>query len=847
MTWTTAEWTPAETSAAQTESESETGETSSGMARPFSAPGYVAEAEYQEQPSATGETATETLEAELTELTEFASFSPFAHAEAAEDREVLESHFLNELMGAELGEAIGELAQEWSGIHAEISSSGGLGVSGPALNEAGTVLTRQADELATELNRMLETLGETLGEHTATTIGESEFASFLELTESPPMPVGASPAQEQFLRKFARVVGRVARGAVSLAKKGVSLAGKLASLPLRFLFSKLGQLARGLLRAVLNSAIARLPLPLQLPAQRLRSRLFGREAELEGEAETVGELTVGEHGGWSSERALADELAGETVWKGAIPAVGGAEELEAEFLTTVSRFLSAENESEFAQLEAEFAATAAEYEAAPGAAELDAARVALVRELAELRDGESAGPAIERFLPAILPALRIGIRLVGRQRIINMVASLLAKLIRPLVGPQFAVPLARAFTNVGFTTLTLETSAEDRELAGASAVASVLEDTLRRIAEQGNEVFTDTNRLHAETVAAFSEAVAHTIPSSLIRGDLESRETAGSTDTTWMLRPRVYWYRKYSRVFDITLTPQIAAAISTFGGIRLSDALRARGSRLPVKARVHLYETLPGTYLSRIAQLEKDVQGMTPDSWRQFHPLSVAAAGILLGEPGLGADVDPRFTRDRSTVAAGQRFFYLQLPGGGVTKSPPSQAWVTIDARPGRDVIRLSLYLSEPEAQAVASRARQRNTTAFVIALRAAIQAAMYSLKSNPRSRVIFLREASNEAPAGAVAGIGASIVNSIAGKIVDRLMDAAIRLAMDYARSKSDEFVKAADHPAAGVSMLVSIPIPSLSSLLLGPLAPIVGAARILAAILSHRAGMMTVPGLRK
>ncbi|MEV8214365.1 hypothetical protein [Leifsonia sp. NPDC077715] len=854
MTLTNAEWTSAETTAA--EAESETGEVGVRLARPFSAPGYSAEAEAEYQPQEqAGELHAEISESEhneLTESSEFAAFSPFTHAEAAEDREVLENEFLNELAGSELSEAIGELAQEWSGIHAEISSNSGQGVTPPALREAGTVLTRRADEVATELDRMLETLGETLGEHTATTIGESELASFLELTESPPIPIGASPAQEQFFRKFARIVGRVARGAVSLAKKGVSLVGKIASWPLRMLFSKLGQLARGLLRGVLNSAISRLPVVLQAPAQQLRVRLFGREAELEGEGEgeteSLGEVAVGEHGGWSSERALADELEGETVWRGAIPAVGGAQELESEFVTTVSRALAAENEAELAQLEAEYAASAAESEAAPGASELDAARVTLVRELAELRDGESAGPAIERFLPAILPALRIGIRLVGRQRVINLLASVLDKLIRPLVGPRFATPLTRAFLDIGMKAFTLEASAEDRELAGASGVASLLEDTLRRVAERGNEVFTDTNRLHSETVAAFSEAVAHTIPSSLIRGDLESRETSGQTDTTWMLRPRVYWYRKYARVFEITLTPQIAAAITTFGGVRLLDVLRARGVRLPVKVRVHLYETLPGTYLSRISQLEKDVPGMTADGWRQFHTLTVAAAGTLLGEPGLGVDVDPRFTRDRSTVAAGQRFFYLQLPGGGggVAKSLPSQAWVTIDARPGQDIIRLTMYLSEPDAQAVAARARQRNTTAFVIALRAAIQAAMYSLKTNPRSRLIFLREASNEAPAAA-AGAGAAILNAIISKIVDRLVDAAIRLAADYARAKSDEFVKAVDNPAAGVSIQVTVPIPSLSTFLFGPLASVIGAARILGAILSNRLGMRTVPGLRK
>jgi hypothetical protein len=855
MTWTTAESTFAESEYGESEfGESEFGESPGElgeMARPFASPGYAENASAEwEQAQETPEASPGTMEAPQSEFNELNAVSPFAHAEAAEDREVLVHEFLNEMTGTELSEAIGELAQEWSAVHAEVSSNGGLGVSVPALHEASALVTRHADEMAAEVDRFLETLGEQLGEHSATTIGESELASFLEFTESPPIPIGASPAQEQFFKSLGRLVGRVAKGAFNLAKKGISLVGKIASLPFKFIFSNLGKIVRPLLRRVLTWAIGRLPVPLQPIANQLRVRIFGSEAEFGNEAEAFfGE--IGEHGGWTSEQSLVNELEGELTWHGGIPAVGEASALEQEVVTAVSRYLAAENESELAQLEAELNATTAEHEASPGAGELDGARVVLVRELAELRDGESAGPVIERFLPAILPALRIGVRIIGRRRVVNFLADLLAKLIRPLVGPQFATPLSQALVDVGLRIFTLETNAEDRELAGPSAVASIVEDTVRRLAEQGNEIFADTNRLHAETVAAFNEAVAHTVPASMVRGDLDSRETSGTTNATWVLRPRVYWYRKYCRIFEVTLTPQMAAAIPTFGGVRLSDVMRARGIRLPIKVRVHLYETLPGTYLSRISQLEKGVPGMNPGGWRHFHPLSIAAAGVLLGEPGLGADVDPRFTRDRSLVAAGQRFFFLQLPAGaggsgGVSPATPSQAFVTIDARPGKDIIRLSIYLSEADAQGIASRARQRNTTAFVLAFRAAVGAAVNSLRLSPRSRVTLLREVTGEAPAVA-AGAGAGIASTIIEKIVDRLIDAAIRLIMDYAKVKGDEFVTAADNPANGVSVLITFPIPSLSTMFLGPLTGIIAVARILSAILTHRAGVMTVAGFRR
>ncbi|MFZ0529205.1 MAG: hypothetical protein WAL91_01545, partial [Propionicimonas sp.] len=505
MTWTTAESTLGESEAyelseagestyaelsAYGESQFEsTGEWATAeLSSPFAAPGYSPrEAAGLEQSPETPAQSPETMAGPQSEFAELAAVSPFSHAEAAEDREVLAAEFIAEMTGSELSEAIGELAQEWSAVHAEVSSSGGLGVTTPALHEAGALITRHADEMATEVDRFLETLGAQLGEHSATTIGENELASFLEYTESSPIPVGATPAQEQFFKKLGRLVGRVAKGAVTLAKKGVSLVGKIASLPFKFIFQSLGRIVRPLLRRVLSWAIGRLPVPLQPLANQLRVRLFGNEAEFTNEDEaSFGEVSVGEHGGWSSEQALRDEWAGELAWHGEIPAVGEATALENEFISAVGRYLAAENESELGQLESEFNATNAEHEAAPSAAELDAARVVLVRELAELRDGESAGPVIERFLPAILPALRIGVRLIGRRKVVNFLADLLGKLIRPLVGPQVATPRSQALVDVGLKIFTLETTAEDRELAGPSAVASVVEDTIRRLAEQGN-------------------------------------------------------------------------------------------------------------------------------------------------------------------------------------------------------------------------------------------------------------------------------------------------------------------------------------------------------------------------
>ena len=774
------------------------------------------------------------------------SVSPFAHGAATEDRELFAQEIMNEMSGSELSETLGELAQEWSGIHAEHSSMGGMEVSDGHVREASMMLTRRSDELAAQAEQYLASMAELVGERELTSFTETEVVGLLEQMEAVPVPVGVSPAHEQFFKSIGRAIGRAVRGVVRLAGKGLSFVGRLATAPLRFIFGRLGKLVRPLLRRVLTWAIGRLPTALQPLATQLRRRLFGAEASAT-ENESL-EYASEAGGSWVHETELMAELEGEATWRGQLPAVAETASLESEFNALVARYLTSESEAEFEQFEAEFETTTAERESAPGAHELDAARVRMITELAALRDGESAAPVIERFLPLVLPVLRIGVRLIGRRRVVNFLAGLLGRLIQPLVGQQLAQPLSQAVVDAGLRIFALEATETDRQLAGPSAAASVIEDTVRRLAELGNEVFEDTNRLHTEAVVAFNEAVAQSVPPSLLRGDLTARETPGLDNATWLLRPRVYWYRKYARIFDVVVTPQMADAIATFGGLRVGTQLRADGVRLPVRAKVHLYETLPGTYLSRIAALERQVPGMAPDGWRRFHPLSITAAGVLLGEPGLGRDVDARYTNDRNVVAAGQRFFYLELPGHSGGGSRASQAFVTLDGRPSQNAVRLFIYLSETDAQAIASRARQNNTTAFVIALRAAFGAAVRSLRQSPRSRVTILKEVSNETEA---AGVGSAIGGKIIEAIVNRLIDAAIRLATDYVRAKGTDFVRAADNPANGVTVIVTLPAQGLSTVLrggvIGSLASIGLLRTVLGSISSASPALHTVAGFRR
>jgi len=772
--------------------------------------------------------------------------SPFMEAGPAESRSAIYAEVLAEVSNPELAPAIGELVQEVSAIHAEHMALTSGEVYGAGAEAAHLAAAEHVNSLGELTDRYLETLAATAGERDVASLNEDELNQLLEQMELAPQPATESPAFENFFGVIRRTIGRVVSGAWNLAKRAIKVAGRV--LPIGALIRGLKALLKPLLRRVLNFAINRLPVALRPAARRLKTQLFGSEIAQESESNTEILETATEQPAVGDTAVLAREFNGHV----------------AQYLTEAAGQGLGEDESAQSELMPETTYEDEIQETADGrwpANEVDAARIRLITELASLRDGESAAPAFENFLPALLPAVRLGITVVGRRRVVDFLAGLLAKLLNRYVGPQLSKPLSQAIVDAGLRVLTLEApTQQELTLAAPAAIAAVAEDTVRALGQLEAAAFEDPMRLESETIAAFNEAVARNFPPALLRPDLPERESPTAT-AMWAMRPRVYWYKKYTQIFDVEITPQKAAAITTFGGVTLATFMRsAHGVTRTVKTKAHLYETLPGTYLSRIAALERDVPYMRQDGWRRFHPLSVSNAGILLGEPGLGKDVDAEYLRDRSHIATGQRFFYLALPVPGGVGGGPSQAFIVLDGRPNRNVIRLILYLSEADAQPIAARARQNNTTAFVIALRAAFGAAVTSLRRSPGSRVTILRESevtgltevqlAGEAPA---AGLAAAVGEKVLSVIIDKLIDAVIRLAIDYAKVKRDEFVRAVDNPASGVSIIATIPAPGLSTILRGGVLPSilqVGALRtLLGTLTSSRLlpGLQTVPGFRR
>ncbi len=624
---------------------------------------------------------------------------------------------LMELFDSEFNEAVSNLALEAAAQAEHYSRSTGEPATEQMLNEWVDPLRRASE-------RLFEQAGEAVQQQSLDTLSEAEFDTLFE--GFAPQPGMVAPEFEEFFGKIWRKVKSVARTAVNLAKKGIGALAKLG-LPLGMLLKQLGKLVRPLLSRVIKFAIGKLPSSLQPLAQMLGRKLGILEA-----------TEAGESAAQYAEAPTMAETAG----------------IAQEFDVAVATLLFSRDEAQAEVFLNEAVQEAPAEAEASLVGEMDAARERFVTQFSQLQNGENAGPVVQQFIPAILPLLRIGIKVVGRNRVVNFLAGYLAKLIQRWVGPTAATPLSRALVDVGLRMITLEAEMEPPPRLAARAVAATLEDAVRRIAGFGFEQFEELEsnleqqRL-LETVAseAFFEASLAHFPAQLLDVQrLEEREMfleSPGQNEVWAYRPRPR-YKKYTKIFQLPLNWQSAARISSFGNQPLGAFLRARGVRLPATVKVHLYEAIPGTTLSRISLLEKSVPGLgsgAESTWSKIHPLTVAAAQGLGLPASLGRDVDPGYLDSRHRIGVGQRFYYIEVIGTGSRRA--SQVNATLDLRASQ--VRISAFLSEADAQRVVASGPSAGPMAAVRLAQGLASAVLGSIRTGPSRHVRFLREASGE------------------------------------------------------------------------------------------------------
>lgn len=636
------------------------------------------------------------------------------------------------------------------------------------------------------------------------------------------------PEFEEWLGKLGKKLGNALKGAAGKAWSGLR---KVALGPM---FAALRAVVRPILDRVLQKAIGRLPEPLQAPAQQL-ARKLGLAAPPPAPAP--------EPAGTADTTATTDAAAPVQDAAGA-GAAGTQQELDEHFAAALLAPDEAELEAEAARVQQEAA------RGAPAVfANLDDARERLVAELEALEPGASAEPHIQQFLPAVLPALRLGLRVAGRKRVIDFLAQLLARLTAKLIGPEHAPALSRAIVDAGFKLLSLEVpeGGNDARRLAASAVAATVEETAARVAALPDAVLDSPELLEGFALEAFELAAAANLPPLFAPAVYRDRPQLleGGVQAGWVLLPlrRGARYKRCTRSFKLRLTPYMAAEVESFAGAPLADHLQDQLG-LPegaeVEAELELYETLPGTSLSDITRGERERLGSALSdeaNAAQLHPLTPQAASTLLGQPGLGRPLPAQ--NDAQRLAAGQRFYRLSIPGRHLLTVPgqPARARRLLHVRVVLDQvqrqIRVCVYLSEVKAQKLAERLR-------AAAHLGAVSANFRRWVGRRLERVLLgqafgrLRAVHPGLRPGPVApGAWAAVPAPARQALMGRLQEWLVLAFADFAKNQSAAIAAAAQDAADGVTLHFTVEQPpglaELMQALAGNAAAAAGVADVL------------------
>ena len=605
--------------------------------------------------------------------------------EYADPQQEAYSTLMQDLYDEEFDEALFELMTEARGVHEEHMLANAHSLEGERL------LRQHFNQLIREAEATVTAFDLEFGSRDAASLAESELDTFAE-RYAPTTTL--SPEFEGFLGKWKKKI-------VGLAKKAGKFALKLGLGPI---LNKVKGLVRPLLDKVLQMAIGKLPESLRPAAEQLADRIFKRQPKPAAADAAVAADPAATDGGTAAQA----------------PAGADVTELQQELDEQLANLFLATDEVE---LELEVArARNGERQSVPVYDELDDARERFIDELQQLREGEDPAPHIQNFLPAILPALRLGVRLAGRGRIVDFLAGLLGKVIAKLIGPESAPALSRAIVDTGLKLLSLEVAPQDEARAAASAVAATVEEAVRRVSALPDYVLDNQELLEGFALEAFEQAAAANLPPVLSEAVYRERPDlleAQGAKTCWVMLPlrRRKRYKKCGRTFKVRISPSMADEIESFEG-PLSDYLHDRlgvDEGAEVEAEVSLYETLPGTTLPDIAREESETPGSAgATSAAQLHPLTPKAAGLLLGEPRMGRHV-PMGTGPRN-VGVGQRLYRIAIPGRRLLVAPGADGRprprksgsvrVTLDV-PG-DQVRISLFFGEVRAQRLAVRLRKQ-------------------------------------------------------------------------------------------------------------------------------------------
>jgi len=693
--------------------------------------------------------------------------------------------FLNELYDDEFNVALSNLVDEAAALHEAHFARESEAASDPDGYQAERLLNQHFAPLVTEAETIFRSLAAEVERRGPDTLSLEEAEAIIDGYRP---SVDVSPSFEEFLSTLKKAASK----GFNLIKKGARLAGKVG---LGSFLNRLPELVKPVIKRVIERALNRLPPHLQPTARSLRDKIpFLKE--------------------WDEGESAAFEAA----------ATYDVAEIQNEFNQQIANLLFAQSEVE-QELEV---ARALSGSGSAGAArlhpvaELERARERFVEGIENLREGEDPTPQVDNFIPAILPALKLASKFVGgRKALEGRLAKLIAGFIGPLLDAQKKAALSSAIAKVGLDLIGLEAAPEDESRAAATAVATTVEETVRRVAALPDYVLDNQDLFEAGALEAFEQAAAANLPPMLSEETYRRRPDLREPGF-WRQRRR-YKKRVGPRV-TVRLSPHRAAALETFEGDSVGEVLEEQFGIAPgeeVEALVHLYEAVPGTRLSDVARGEDYIARAEGEQGQDvLHPLTREAAALLLGEPEMGRDAsaaaEGETGGDPYAPAVGQRFYYLEIPGKRPLTVPTADGRVRVRRRTHtrfvfnfrQNTITVRLFLSEVRAQEIAVKLRQHAHVGMVATrLRRIIERGVHRAFGGNRGRCLkLIHEATVPGrPADALKRLPSAILPVLKSRLTEWIVPALA----DHLRQRSEEFKKAAEDTADGVTVRITLENP--------------------------------------
>jgi hypothetical protein len=743
--------------------------------------------------------------------TNLPSRSPFLSVYELEDGEDPQAQALretyatlmHELDDEEFDEALFELQCRGRAMH-----DAQLALGRPRA-EADRLVTQHFSRLMQASESMVDTMAREFAPRERGGIVEQEIDTYV---QSYAPPANLDPEFEEFFGKLVKKIGGAVKTVAKKAIKGV------AQLALGPALNLIKGAVKPILKRVLEWAIGKLPVALQPVAQRLAQKLGFAKPVPQAAPQMPGTDAAASTGDPAMAAASGDVDA-------ALQAAAGddAATAQEELNGHIAAALLAEDEVELELEAAQFSSPAAML--APATfAELDDARERLISELAALGDNESAEPHIQNFLPAILPALRIGLRIVGRQRVVNFLGGLLAGLVGKLVGPQNSQALGRAIADAGLKLMSLEMSEAESERLAPAAVAATLEETIGRAAAFPDEVLDDPELLEGYTLEAFEHAAAANLPAIFSESTYRRRPDLleAGVNAGWILLPLrgPKRYKRCTRTFNVRVSPHLAEEVQSFEGAALADHIQDQlgveeGEH--VDAQVHLYEALPGSTLADIARGEREVLGgglSDEANLVQLHPLTPQASAALLGKAGLGRAM-PMHAHGRR-LWGGQRFYHLGtgrrpllVPGHQRRGRVRRLLNVNLTVDGVQDQARLCVFISEVKAQKLAANLRQsanlgQLTATFQRTIGRRI-ASIFRGQAPRRLKIVHGGLRPGNSPARALRNLPPAAAQAFVGKLQGWLTQGFA----EFVKAQSQRIIAATEDAADGITLVFTVEHP--------------------------------------